>query len=837
MQSLSLLYRKFDKTIVIKRRNTLKMKKVEVLAPAGSYESLLGAIHAGSDAVYLGGTSFGARAYADNFKKEEMLRAMDYLHLRDKKMYLTLNTLLKDEELEQELYQYLLPYYENGLDAVIVQDIGVMSFINKCFPKLAIHASTQMTLTTEYGIKAMEEMGVTRFVTSRELHLDEIKEIRRNTELEIESFVHGALCYCYSGQCLLSSMLGGRSGNRGKCAQPCRLPYDLYRGQTLISEKATPYLLSPKDICALGIIPELIEAGIDSFKIEGRMKRGEYAAFTAKIYRKYVDYYQELGKEGYHKYLENHREEYEYDRKCLMDLYNRGGFTKGYYETRNGKKMMTMGRPNHSGVYVGKVVKVKGNRATFQLEEDLYAQDILEFRDTYGNALYDYTVKNSVKKQEKFAQSNFKVGSKIKTGDLVYRTKRNQLLNQIRTDYIEKLASVGVVGFFKGILGKPMELTIHFGAITTTVSGQQVEAAKNQPISKEQIERQLKKKGKGNFHFEKLEIEIEGDVFIPVGKLNEIRRIALEELERKVLDQWKRKEEEKEEGIEFITQKDDIKVYVLVNTLEQLKEVVMNKWIHGIYLEVFCEGIESVIEMINIADKNHKKVYYVLPHILRKKEYIQFENALKKESKQKEIFYHKKLAGFLLRNYEEVYLMKKYEEQLGNKELIMDGNLYVFNKRAKDYWMQYGMTRTTVPYELNGIELGKMGLMKQEITVYGHVPLMVSAQCFKKNCEECNSIPGSYQLKDKKGNVYVVKNICEYCYNVIYDFVPISLHKYSKEILEMQPSVIRIEFLNETSKEVVSILNTFEKIYKNGRNDVREVKWNFTCGHYKKGVK
>ena len=236
-------------------------RKIEILSPAGSYESMKAAIAAGADAVYIGGNRFGARAYADNLTEEQLLEAIDYVHLHGRKIYLTVNTLLKEKELRESFYEYLRPYYERGLDAVIVQDIGVLQFVKEHFPDLPIHASTQMTITNALGARFLEEQGVERVVTARELQLEEIKDIREKTDVEIESFVHGALCYCYSGQCLYSSMLGGRSGNRGQCAQPCRLPYKVN------GSKESSYVLSLKDICTLEYIPELVEAGIDSFKI------------------------------------------------------------------------------------------------------------------------------------------------------------------------------------------------------------------------------------------------------------------------------------------------------------------------------------------------------------------------------------------------------------------------------------------------------------------------------------------------------------------------------------------------------------------------------------------
>lgn len=301
-------------------------KNIELLAPAGSYETMQAAIAAGADAVYIGGQLFGARAYADNPDDDMLKNAIDYVHLRGKKLYLTVNTLLKDSEIEEQLYAYLEPLYRQGLDAVIVQDLGVMKFVQEHFPLLPIHASTQMTITGKLGAKFLEEQkNVTRVVTARELSLDEIKDIRDNSSLEIESFIHGALCYSYSGQCLFSSMVGGRSGNRGRCAQPCRMIYK-------DSDGKNGYFISPKDLCTIEILPEIIKAGVTSLKIEGRMKKPEYTAGVVSIYRKYLDLYLAKGEKSYSVSQK--------DKQILLDLFNRGGFTAGYYLKHNGQDMM-----------------------------------------------------------------------------------------------------------------------------------------------------------------------------------------------------------------------------------------------------------------------------------------------------------------------------------------------------------------------------------------------------------------------------------------------------------------------------------------------------------------
>lgn len=308
-------------------------RKVEILAPAGSFESMMAAAAAGADAVYIGGNRFGARAYADNLDEEKMLKAIDYMHLHGCKIYMTVNTLVKEEELNS-LFHYLEPYYKRGLDAVIVQDLGALSYIRNAFPDLAIHVSTQMTLTGPRGAKLLIDRGISRIVTARELSLREIEQIYKETGVEIESFVHGALCYCYSGQCLFSSLIGGRSGNRGRCAQTCRLPFDVKRDGKVLNQKDERYMLSLKDLCTLDILPDIIEAGVYSMKIEGRMKSPRYTAGVVSIYRKYVDLYLEKGKKGY--------KVEEADRKKLLDLFDRGGQTEGYYRHHNGRDMVVL---------------------------------------------------------------------------------------------------------------------------------------------------------------------------------------------------------------------------------------------------------------------------------------------------------------------------------------------------------------------------------------------------------------------------------------------------------------------------------------------------------------
>lgn len=315
------------------------MRRHELLSPAGSLEICKAVLNAGADAVYLGGDKFGARAFAKNFTQNDIQEALDFAHMRGKKIFLTVNTLLKNKEIETELFSYLKPLYAHGLDAVIVQDYGVFQFIHRNFPELALHASTQMSVSNVSGAKFLMEHGAERIVTARELSRLEIRRIYDETGVEIESFIHGALCYCYSGQCLMSSMLGGRSGNRGRCAQPCRLAYQVTDERGNLLHKKEKYPLSPKDLCTISQLPQLCESGIYSFKIEGRMKKLEYAAGVTSVYRKYLDLYESCP--------EHYRVE-DADMERLLAFGNRNGFTAGYYDMRNGRSMMTLTDSSHS---------------------------------------------------------------------------------------------------------------------------------------------------------------------------------------------------------------------------------------------------------------------------------------------------------------------------------------------------------------------------------------------------------------------------------------------------------------------------------------------------------
>ena len=787
-------------------------KKVEILSPAGSYESLKAAIAAGADAVYIGGTRFGARAYANNLTEEELLEAIDYVHLHGRKIYLTINTLLKEHELCNELYDYLLPYYKQGIDAVIVQDIGVLTYIKEQFPDLPIHASTQMTITNVLGAQFLKSLGAERIVTAREMQLSEIEEIAKNTDVEIESFVHGALCYCYSGQCLYSSLIGGRSGNRGQCAQPCRLPY------RTDNQKDTQYVLSLKDICTLEYIPELVEAGIDSFKIEGRMKKPEYVALVTAMYRKYVDLYLKCGKKAF-------RVE-EKDREMLMDLYNRGGSHGGYYHTKNGREMLSLERPNHAGVPALQVMKCKGRNVMVKALVDIHKGDVIELPDgaenfTFGmDVLKGQTTTITTHKNQKFSQDH-----------ILNRTRNESLLQWIKASIIDSKSKMKINGQLKLSVKEAARLVIEYQDITVEVAGEKAQEAVNQPMNAERVEKQMRKTGNTLFEFDKFKIELDGNLFMPMQALNELRRTGIEALEKQILLSFRRTEKQKVlHTDESEKTHNSMPMYVYVENLEQWEEALNFDYAERIYLD--CNALNKAwanLDIPNIIDRTHKsgkQIYLGMPHIFRKETILKYEEAYDNIMKAS-------WDGVLIRNYESYAFLKNHGY---SGKIVTDYNLYQFNKYAKEFWKNEMIESTTAPLELNFKELKEVGVENSELVVYGYFPMMVSAQCVKKTTEGCKKQKGQIFIKDRYQKQFAVKNHCDYCYNIIYNTAPVVLTDQKMEILELNPKAIRLHFTTENRQSMRKIMELYNEVFYKGGQAI-EPEFEFTRGHFKRGIK
>lgn len=907
------------------RLENMNKRQIEILAPAGSYEAMKAAMNAGCDAVYIGGSSFGARAYADNPDEDTLLSAIDEAHIRDKKIYLTVNTLLKEKERTNELYLFIEKYYKQGIDAIIVQDVGVLHFIHQHFPGLPIHASTQMTLTMAEGANLLQEYGVTRLVTSRELGLKEIKRLREGTNLEIETFVHGALCYSYSGQCLMSSLIGGRSGNRGRCAQPCRMPYQFHSGDQKLSTEQEKFLLSTKDINTVKLIPELVEAGIDSFKIEGRMKRPEYSAAVSHLYRKYVDLYLELGREGYDEHIKS--SSFTKNMILLQDIYNRGGFSEGYGKTYNSKKMMSLFRPNHSGVLVGEVTAITGSQVSIALKEELHAQDILEIRHTNEEG-YEFTVKDphepgsvlktnigrrqDVKISEKKA-SEIKIGDNRRQrwqapvaaiGDPVYRTKNNALLEHLSKEYIDTNAKLGIEGRLKAKQGEKLSLTVAYRDWKVTVFQDFVQEAKNQPMTEEKLMAPILKTGDTLYYFDVLQVETDGRSFVPVAWLNELRRDAIRSLEETVAGSYRRVEEKAEvdlaigakekakeslargtiekakEGLALgTTEKAEesleigaadqaetsiqigytgqaessiqsgytdqgkqplinskkvgsFGVCVTVQTQEQYDEAIHFPEVTAIYADYDKLGGQSILPLAKEAFAKGKAFYPSLPHICRPEVYDRLEKDISAIIKEEAV------TGFIVKNFEEAALLRTFiSKGEAKKEIILNYNMYTYNREAKVFWEELGITRFTAPVELNYQELKTLGVQDCDMLVYGYLPAMVSAQCLFESTKGCrkNETNHTGTLTDRLGKNFIVQTDCKSCYNIIFNGQPLALHKQVEEVKALGSYNIRLDFTLESRSETSKILSQFIDTYLYGKAGKEEVEA-YTTGHFKRGV-
>ncbi len=730
--------------------------KTELLAPAGSFEILTAVINAGADAVYTAGARFGARAYADNLTEEELLRAIEFAHMKDRKLYLTVNTLLKEAEIG-ELYEYLCPLYEAGLNAVIVQDLGVMRFVRTHFPQLSIHASTQMTVTGAYGAKLLLDQGCSRIVTARELSLEEISNIYRTTGAEIESFVHGALCYCYSGQCLLSSMIGGRSGNRGRCAQPCRLSYEVFDSKSAATAGRTQkehYPLSPKDLCAVHLLPELTACGIHSFKIEGRMKQAAYAAGVTSIYRKYID-------------LLESGEPYkvsEEDYQNLLDLGSRCGFTEGYYRKQNGRDMITFEKPSHE-------------------------------------------------------------------------KKNDTLQKQIRSLYVETENKEKIKGILRLFPGKAASLVLQYKEIEVEATGELVQPAEKQPLSRETVLEKMKKTGNTPFELEHLEVELGAHSFLPVKALNQLRRAGLEKLTEAVTANGKRNRlnPPQAEPAEYAAdkrenRKSEPRLSVLTETLEQFYTVLQQPEADRIYLEAFAlprrENFSELKKLVCQAHEAGKECYLALPYLFRMKTaqwYEQGWEAVKRAGAD----------GYLVRNLEELSFLKEMEEDLSCVQ--GDYNMYCYSNEAVRGLADLSLRQYTLPAELNFRELRELDCSGGELLLYGYQPLMLSAQCLLKNTVECKRRQGIFYLKDRYGKLFPVKNRCEDCYNVIYNISPLALFHQWKKLPSLSLAGVRMSFTLERPREIAEMFCYFRQA-KDHKLDQENYLKNFTNGHFKRGV-
>ena len=496
-------------------------KRIELLAPAGSMDSLKAAVMAGCDAVYLGGHNFGARAFSKNFSNDEIIEAVNYCHLYGVKVYVTVNTLIYEKEVESFL-EYVEFLHKNNVDALIIQDFGMFDLVRKTYPNMEIHASTQMHIHNLDGVQLMEKLGMHRVVLARETGIDEIKRIKNNSKVELEVFIHGALCISYSGQCLMSSLIGGRSGNRGACAGSCRLKYDVVdeKGRKL---NTLDYPLSTKDLNSLEYVGELIDAGVASLKIEGRMKSPEYVYMVVSLYRKAIDSYYENGTVA----INND------DLIKLKKIFNRD-YTKGFLFNTDNNDLINGYRPNHMGVSVGKVIDYMRGIARIKLTDKISIGSglrVIGKKNDVGISVNEFYIGNKlVKKANAGDVINIKVNSDVSIGDNVVITLDRNIIEEVKSIVDSSLHKVMIAGKFEGHLGDKSKLTISDGINDVCVYGNIVDKSMNRPIDKKMIIDKLNKLGETVYKFDELEIEIDDNIFIPIKEINELRRNAINEL-------------------------------------------------------------------------------------------------------------------------------------------------------------------------------------------------------------------------------------------------------------------------------------------------------------------
>ncbi len=783
-------------------------KNVELLAPAGSYEAFIAAVENGANAVYLGGKLFNARANASNFDLDELKKIVEYAHLRDVKIHLTLNILLDDKELNDAL-DFAYDIYEIGIDAVIIQDLGLAKLLHEKIPNLPLHASTQLSTHNLDGVKELAKIGFSRVVLARELSIEEIKYICENTNTEIEIFSHGAQCICYSGHCLMSSMIGDRSGNRGKCAQPCRLPYELIKEDSKYNQVSCGkgYLLSPKDLSTLEILKDL--PNVSCLKIEGRMKSPEYVATVVSIYRKYLDDLSSTPSKG--------------DKDSLAQVFNRGGFSTAYLKGKFGKDVMCYEKPKNWGLFVGKVLSYDGkNSITVSSDSnvELALGDGIEIWNG-TNESPSCIISNLTKSKGTYKIE--RIHGKINVGDKVYRTSSKMLNQSAKESFsrgFKRHMEVDVSLEIKE--NSEIKVTIDDFKYDTNIIP---EKALKAPIEREKIEEQIKKTGNTPFEVSGLTISLDDNLFLPVSKINEVRRMSFDAYEN-FLNEKNRKVSIQREFITYsASQKEAPKrkeVSCLFNNISD--DILKLTGIDNYYFNV-----KNAIKNLNLLKKIPGKKYIVFPNITKANYEKLIKNNLLELSKV--------ATGFVISN------IGQYNEVVTNcpnMELIANYSLNTFNSYTVDLFGSLGFKKVILSCELTAKQINEISMniankdIKLEVFTYGNICVMTSEYCavgsvaggFCKN-KECSKPclkNDKYYLKDRINATFRVIPDNIDCQSRIYNGKTTSI-----ETKELLVDSIRLDFMDEDFDEIQNIINTHKKGNKlSGEN--------FTNGHFNRPV-
>ncbi|WP_371369592.1 hypothetical protein SRRS_26930 [Sporomusa rhizae] len=831
---------------------------IELLAPVGSKEALIAAVESGANAVYLGGKMFGARHYAPNFTDEELADSVRFAHLRGVLVYVTVNTLLDDTEIPV-LVDYLRHLYTIGVDAIIVQDLGVAVVAKKVVPNLPLHASTQMTAHNLEGVNFLADMGFKRVVLARELPLKDIEHICKNTTVEIETFIHGALCISYSGQCLMSSMIGGRSGNRGRCAQPCRLPYTLVddKDNNLLSQvDAGEYLLSPKDFNTIEILPELIQSGVTSFKVEGRMKRAEYVAVVVDAYRRAINSYLLQQAE----YLIS-----EQDKKDLAQIFNRD-FTIAHLYGKNGRAMMSDRRPNNRGVRVGRVISYQPTTKTavIKLDEPLAIGDIIEFWVKVGGRV-NVTINAMVVDGKNVDQApantavSIPVSSPVRDNDRVFKVFDSILMERAR-GFFSKADAVRRIPINVTVTvaeGNPLIITAQDNEGFTGQAATEfiAEKALKRPLTTDTIAKQIERLGTTVFSLDNLDCDIQGEVMVPLSEINDARRRAIEQLEVARLAKFNRAPLPKDKSIEVLMPEHQTlksgnkpKLVVNVDAVDKAKTAVDN----GADIIMFggeCFGKRTLSDedYHSVADyckKHDCKIILNTPRLLQR-------NQIKEITDHIALFNAIGPEAISVGNIGTLHLLK----ELIDIPLHGDYPLNIYNSITANYLTNIGLSSLTLSPELNFAqveELSTKQLAPLECLVHGYLTLMISDYCMLgsllggPNIQKCTNtcLRGKFWLKDRMNELFpVVTDL--FCRMHILNAKELSMLPHVPRLIRSGISRLRYEAKYSSIKEIAYITRLYRELIDQGEkhplinNDkkITEIEHeHITRGHYFRGV-
>ncbi len=751
------------------------MKKVELLSPVGNKEMLYYAIHNGADAVYLSGKNYGARKFANNFTNEELIEAINYAHTYGVKVYVTVNTLTYEEELNSIL-EYIGFLYQNQVDALIIQDIGLIKKVRKYYPNLELHASTQCHTNNKEAASFFQKLGLKRVVLAREMSLEEIKKI--DIPIEKEVFVYGALCVCYSGCCLFSSLNGGRSGNRGECVGSCRLPYQLIKNNEVVKTDGQ-YLLSTKELNTLPNLKELLDANIDSLKIEGRMKSPSYVGYVTRLYRTLIDkYYNDepltLTKE---------------EQINLKKLFNRE-FTKGYLF--HDVDIMNIKTPNHQGIPIGKVLSTTKDKIKIKIMNDSLNQgDGIRFQNNHEgmiiNRLYDEKnlLKNSISSPNIAYLDNIK---HIHGEDIILKTTDFKLTKSLE-QVTEKKIPVDI--YFEARKDKHLCIEIKDNQNRVEVLGDTPEIAINRNTTKEEVEHQLNKLGNTPYKASSIEVNIDTNLFINIKSINELRRKAVLELTSKRIHPHQISSlphiEEKDSSLDKYPSQDKINISILTRNESQLKCALENQ----------VDTIYTTDYNLYHTYKDYKNIYYRVPRIMNNHPNFENENLL----------------------ITEIGSLNHYQK---NNHLISDYTLNITNHNSIELLTENNVKRVTLSVELTDNQI--KNIMKTnypiELVIYGRLELMVMKYCPLKKClnycKNCKGSQDKFYLEDKEKNRYPM--LRENCITHI-------LHKnITNKIFNISNYIsygiknFRIELFDEDYNEVENLIRKIREEIKNAKS-------------------